>query len=82
MKIFLCILINDSRKCKSVQDREKRNQEEQVGGGMTASLVFFLSNQITKNVYLTLKKTFSFMNFVTKKLLSVINLYTTLIIPT
>lgn len=64
-----------------MQDSEKRNQEEQVGGGMTASF-FFLSNQITKNVYLTLKKTFSFMNFVTKKLLSVINLYTTLIIPT
>lgn len=29
--MFLCIIINDSRKCRSAHDRGKNNREEQRG---------------------------------------------------
>lgn len=45
--MFLCIFINDSRKCKSAHKRGKSNREKQLGGRrMTASLFTKLKSEI------------------------------------
>lgn len=57
--MFLCIFINDSRKCKSAHERGKSNREKQLGGRrMTASLFTKLKSEI---FFLTFEKKYSFI---------------------
>lgn len=63
--MFLCISINDSRKCKSAHDLGKSNREKQNRGrGMAASMFTKLD---CETPLLTLIKTLFLQNFLTKE---------------